>query len=486
MKKCIVYVCHNLATVEKVFHNLIDDVYIIFVGKEHTYAHPKIIVARDYINIESEHKLLTFTAWYVIAKNKLLDDYDSYCILEYDCIISDIVTFKNELNKYTGDVVSFFVDSTNFLLDINTTCFYKFLHSKNIETTYSPNTLWGSTTNHCIKKNVLYKFVDWYFPHCLWFKISDNFNYSYYHERLFSVFLMHYSISQQCMLNYANHEGSNSHAITRQLPVNDFDVDFYLDTYPDIREYSKMNKSVATQHFINHGYTEKRMYKPASSNYFLLYDDETGKYNLQPLINSIKKYTSFTIIIFKKSNIDKSFLEKHHDIFSQSRGGGYWLWKPYIICETLKTLDPGSVLFYIDSSYTFSAPFDLGHVEKNDIQIWKNKPNEDVYKMKQYCKMDVIDPNTYDMEMCWAGAIVLKNTLYSTKLIEEWLQLCNLQTITDTPSIVQNSPEFVEHRHDQSLLSVVLHRFNVELSFMPNTFLKNVRYDVNADFTVDL
>jgi hypothetical protein len=459
-----------------------DDVYIIFVGKEPAIIHPKIIVARDYINIESEHKLLTFTAWYVIAKNKLLNDYDSYCILEYDCIISDIVSFKNELNKCTSDVVSFFVDSSNFLLDINTNCFYKFLQSKNITTTYPIDTLWGSSTNHRIKKDVLYKFVDWYFPHCLSFKILDYFNYSYYHERLFHVFLTHYSISQEFMLHSLNHVESRSHDVARFLPVNDFDVDFYLDIYPDIREHSKMNKTIAMQHFINHGYAEKRMYKPATRNYFLLYDDETGRYNLQPLINSIKKYTNFTIIIFKKSSIDKSFLEKHHDIFSQSRGGGYWLWKPYIIGKTLKTLDPGSILFYIDSSYTFSAPFDLGHVEKNDIQIWKNKPNEPVYKMKEYCKMDVIDPNTSDMEMCWAGAIVLKNTLYSTNLIEEWLQLCNIQTITDTPSILPNSPEFIEHRHDQSLLSVVLHRFNVELSFMPNTFLKNVRYDISCGF----
>jgi hypothetical protein len=37
-----------------------------------------------------------------------------------------------------------------------------------------------------------------------------------------------------------------------------------------------------------------------------------------------------------KEEIDNDFKTKYNNILSLNRGGGYWLWKPYIINETLK------------------------------------------------------------------------------------------------------------------------------------------------------
>jgi hypothetical protein len=116
--------------------------------------------------------------------------------------------------------------------------------------------------------------------------------------------------------------------------------------------------------------------------------------------------------------------------------------------------------------------------------VWKNKPNEEITYLKNYCKMDVIQK--YEMkyltfntncECCWAGAIMMKKTDFTLKIISEWLEMCcDYNNITDTPSEVENQPEFIDHRHDQSLLSIVLHKNNVNLEHFPTKYLQNIRY----------
>ena len=52
---------------------------------------------------------------------------------------------------------------------------------------------------------------------------------------------------------------------------------------------------------------------------------------------------------------------------------------------------------------------------------------------------------------------------------------CNYQDITDSNSIIPNSHHFIEHRHDQSLLSILAIKNNVDLQFFEKKYLQNVR-----------
>ena len=194
----------------------------------------------------------------------------------------------------------------------------------------------------------------------------------------------------------------------------------------------------------------------------------------------------FKIIIFNKDDIDNEFMIKNKSILNCSRGGGYWLWKSYIINETLKKVNDDDIVFYMDAKYYFINNFTnlyLEHMKNNNILVWKNKPNELVYYMKNWCKMDVISKyNMFDKifndnaEDCWGGAIIVKKTIETIKYIQEWLDMCCIyENITDTPSIIENSNLFIEHRHDQSLLSIVLHKYNIKLQYFEKKYLQNVR-----------
>jgi hypothetical protein len=221
--------------------------------------------------------------------------------------------------------------------------------------------------------------------------------------------------------------------------------------------------------------------------YFLVYNDNTHINYLEQLINSVKKYgKEFEIIIFNKNDIDNDFFYKNINILNCSRGGGYWLWKPYIINNILNKINDNDIIFYLDSKYYFTEEFSDLYKEymiNNDILIWKNKPNEPTYFLKRLCKMDVIlKYNMYDkflienVEECWAGAMIIKKNINTINYIHEWLNMCCIyEDITDFPSKSKNDDTFIEHRHDQSLFGIIVHKYNIKMSFFEKKYLQNCR-----------
>jgi hypothetical protein len=119
----------------------------------------------------------------------------------------------------------------------------------------------------------------------------------------------------------------------------------------------------------------------------------------------------------------------------------------------------------------------------NDILIWKNKPNEPIHCLKRLCKMDVIlKYNMYDKiiienaEECWAGALVIKKNINTVKYIAEWLNMCCIyEDITDFQSKSKNDDTFIDHRHDQSLLSIIICKYNIKMNFFEKKYLQNCR-----------
>jgi hypothetical protein len=302
------------------------------------------------------------------------------------------------------------------------------------------------STNLCLKRYIIKDFVDWYYPECLEIKKKDPEKLGYYHERLFNIFSKSKNFNI-CHMDGLTHQELCSH----NTPKN------------------------------------------VINTYILIYYDETNKYtnNINRLINSILKINKnhFQFIIFKKSLMNQlSFFNKYKHILEKERGCGYWLWKPFIInyvLENDKSIKENDILIYIDSSYYFLEPLEELYNDKlkeSDIIVWKNKPNESTNFMKHYCKPDVI--LKYNMKKLvytkncieyWAGLIVLKNTNYSRKIMKEWLDMCCIEEdLTDTESKNINI-NFIDHRHDQSLLSICLYKNNIKTYKMENKYIQNIR-----------
>ena len=69
--------------------------------------------------------------------------------------------------------------------------------------------------------------------------------------------------------------------------------------------------------------------------------------------------------------------------------------------------------------------------------------------------------NQYQVE---AGIVGVRNTKFNIKLIEVWLRYCSdMYIITDLPNICAspNYIGFIEHRHDQSILTNLTIKFDL-------------------------
>ena len=298
-------------------------------------------------------------------------------------------------------------------------------------------------------------------------------------------------ISQQ----YPNREYLNTYVDTciceTKLNTLTFMIDDYNVYWNDLIEKIKTNNihcEIDNEIIVNGSNSTKKWDMTIKNKkYLLIYDDDSNQFknHIDILVDSVKKYDkSFNIIFFNKKDIDENFINENKYILDQHRGGGYWLWKPYIISESLKKIGENDILFYIDSKYYFTESF--GELYKallrQDLLVWRNKPNEASYSLKNWCKMDIIKKyNIYDdvfhrnMEACWAGAMVMRKTNNVINMIQEWLQMCCCNDITDSPSTVPNSSDFYDHRHDQSLLSIVLWKHNIPLHSFPKKYVQNVR-----------
>jgi GR25 family glycosyltransferase involved in LPS biosynthesis len=450
----IVFVCHDNETVEKVI-TYKDRCYILFVGDnsiDDKYKYDeRIIIVRDLKdNIEHEPKLLTFTAWYAIIKNDLFADYQYICILEHDITISD--DFESNLltlcKENTVDCVSFCIDRAgvkSFYMWINRMVLKYFLKLKNASVNLEEHKEFFTNSNSCLRRKVLADFVDWYYPACFEFKFYHEDRFSWYHERLIYIYA-----------KYAN---------------------------------LKCEYLSGTTHFNNMSYnkTFNKIIHTVPKKYFLIYNDDTCNHYIEKLVSSIKTHSDFEVVIFNKSDIDAEFVNANKNILDEKRGGGYWLWKPYIINNMLNKIAHKDMLFYLDAKYYFTEPFINLYTEfmkYSDITLWKNHPNNPSYNMKNWCKMDVIDKyKMYDAVFnenfsdCWAGAICLRKTPFIEKIMKEWLNMCcSYENITDSPSVISNKADFIEHRHDQSLLGVLVYKYNIELKHFPNKYLQNCRW----------
>jgi len=182
--------------------------------------YPKLIIVRDLkYNIEQENRLLTFTAWYAISKNNLFPEYQNICILEYDVII--LQNFENILSE----AITYNVNTKIFsFVNADISDFYKsfdfnvanaYLTNKNIDNNIinyiEQLPYWYATTNYCIHRDIINDFVDWYYPSCLDIKNVDYNNISFYHERLFFIYLVYNGINCQYITGILHHLFSNSH-----------------------------------------------------------------------------------------------------------------------------------------------------------------------------------------------------------------------------------------------------------------------------------
>jgi hypothetical protein len=188
---------------------------------------------------------------------------------------------------------------------------------------------------------------------------------------------------------------------------------------------------------------------------------------LNRLIYSAKHFGINSFFRWTRDDIKKTnFYIQYKNILDNKIGAGYWLWKPFIICEALKKIDDDDFLIYADNSmYFIKDPSPLLNIcnKNNGILLFKHGDNNTTIKLTQRGTYDAmnLDFDKYKDKIMIASNIQIyqKNKL-SINFTEELLNnCCNPKALID--NIKDEDDRFKKHMYDMSILSLLAAKYNI-------------------------
>lgn len=216
---------------------------------------------------------------------------------------------------------------------------------------------------------------------------------------------------------------------------------------------------------------------------FISYGDHNFKESLKRIGKEAKDLNLFDkIILYTPKDLPQYI--KASPLMAYSKGGGYWLWKPYIIWKTLQTFGNDTIVIYVDSGCTINKSDKwqdyLIQIKQTDTILFKYKDNtiydgwKDLFdcvspQIKHWTKKRTLlyFDNLYKSEnwrsnnKIMGGFIITKNT--NNVFINEWLKvsLFHPELIMDPiGEELSNQFDFFKvHRHDQCIITPLAYYF---------------------------
>ena len=165
---------------------------------------------------------------------------------------------------------------------------------------------------------------------------------------------------------------------------------------------------------------------------------------------------------------DPNFWPQHGDFLANHpRGYGYWLWKPYLIHRTLATLQDGDLLIYADAGCTLNpdgAARLAAYLELLRTNFFGMVAFRLTHPERHYTKRALLDGMGTSADQRASGqymatVVMLKHTSYTLQFTRNWFNMgtfASYHWINDAHGQDPEDPAFRDHRHDQSLYSVLI------------------------------
>jgi hypothetical protein len=176
-------------------------------------------------------------------------------------------------------------------------------------------------------------------------------------------------------------------------------------------------------------------------------------------LNLFKEIIGFTDNDLKN---DIDFWSKHSQfIENNSRGYGYYIWKPYLIKKELAKLKTNDILIYADCGCEINLNGKkrlleyINLLSKSEYGLISFQLTHKEYSYTKKAIVDYFNLNSSIMDTCQilSGIIIIKKNNHSINIINKWYESSHYHLIND---ITNNEHQyFKENRHDQSILSVI-------------------------------
>jgi len=158
---------------------------------------------------------------------------------------------------------------------------------------------------------------------------------------------------------------------------------------------------------------------------------------------------------------DLDFISKNKD-----RGFGYWLHKPLTILTFLEQNPNASIVVYLDAGSEISVTPRSIEIFNQYVQSAKATGAvcfqldnlERAWNKADLVKYSEIDLPHLNSGQIAGGHLILERN-FAFELCNAWLMIMRIndyKLLDDTPSERAEHPDFIEHRHDQSILSLLI------------------------------
>jgi hypothetical protein len=166
------------------------------------------------------------------------------------------------------------------------------------------------------------------------------------------------------------------------------------------------------------------------------------------------------------------------------KGHGYWIWKSYLTLRTLIEMNDGDVLAYADAGCEINYE-GIGKLESFFHMVKTNgkgflsfQLNDLMYHHEErWTKMDLF--HYFGVEyfrptlQLHSTYFILEKCQNTMNIVYLWYNtVCNYHFIDDSPSIAPNDMYFYEHRHDQSVFSIVRKMHESQYIYVPQDLLE--------------
>lgn len=214
--------------------------------------------------------------------------------------------------------------------------------------------------------------------------------------------------------------------------------------------------------------------------YFLTYGDNgfyLSKKHLVYLANSSGLFDE--VVSLGPKDLDFRFRKKYKNILNNSKGGGYWIWKYEIIKNLINQINKNDIVVYCDAGASLNTSEKAVKRFNDYIEILR-EPSTSQLRMK--CENHFIEKNYtnkklfdyFDINLnseianttqLQAGHQFYKKSEETLNYFQEYQNLIDFDVnlITDFYSSDIQIESFVEHRHDQSIFSLLSKKYNSKI-----------------------
>lgn len=164
----------------------------------------------------------------------------------------------------------------------------------------------------------------------------------------------------------------------------------------------------------------------------------------------------------------------HPDLLpASSRGYGSWSWKPWVIGKALERVAPGDLVVYFDAGVAVEEPLALEHVA--DVGLFLLPGQQ--HPVRAWTKAEALrimgvgpDDPVLDAQQVNAAVQVWRHTPQALAVLDAYRRFCGVaQVVCDAP-LGPQAPGFQDHRHDQSVLSVLARRHPDAVALDPRDY----------------